>query len=212
MSDHRDRAILKIDRNSTPSVNKRAQAVTNGMGADPNRFPAPNPPLADVQAQIAKVSAAEQVVETRTKGAAAARNVQRGILVGMLETQRAYVQSVCDANPEQAKAIIEAAGMVVATSPTRNEPLLEITGGVQSGTVDLDANATILTGKSGRKVFYNWQWTADGGKTFASAPATVQAKTTIANLTPLTMVGFRVSTTGAEGPGEWSPIVTVLVQ
>ena len=37
------------------------------------------------------------------------------------------------------------------------------------------------------------------------------AKTMIANLTPLTMVGFRVSVNGVNGPGEWSQLVTVLV-
>ena len=208
---YRVRAILKINRNSTASVLAKAHAVNNGMGADPARFPAPVPPLATLEAQIQIVDAAEQLVATRAKGAAAERDVQRGILVGMLETARHYVQMLCDANSGQAVAIIEAAGMAVAIAPTRNDPILKVTDGFQSGTVTLDAHAALLAGKSGRKALFNWQWTTDGGKVFNDAPSTFHAKTMIANLTPLTMVGFRVSVTGVNGLGEWSQLVTVLV-
>ena len=208
---HRVRVILKVNRYSTPSVPATAHAVSNGMGADLARFPAPAPPLATLEAQIQTVDAAEQLAATRAKGAAAARNVQREILVGMLETERSYVQTLCDTSPEQAVAIIEAAGMAVATAPIHNDPILKVTGGNQSGTVALDANATILAGRSGKKAFFNWQWTTDGGNVFNNAPSTPQAKTMIANLAPLTMVGFRVSITDVNGPGEWSQVVTVLV-
>src|SRR5262249_5496615 len=161
--------------------------------AAPARFPAPVPPLATLEAQIQAVDAAEQLAATRAKGAAAARNVQREILVGMLETERSYVQTLCDTNPAEAVAIIEAAGMAVAAAPVRNDPILKVTDGIQSGTVGLDANAAVLAGRRGKKAFFNWQWTTDGGKTFNDAPSTPHAKTMIANLMPLTMIGFRVS-------------------
>src|SRR4029078_1897255 len=114
---------------------------------------------------------------TRAKGAAAARNVQREILIGMLETERAYVQTLCDAKPAQAVATIEAAGMTVAIPSVRSDPILKVRGGPQSGTVFLDANAAVLVGKRGRKIFFNWQWTTDGGKTFNTTPSTPVAKT-----------------------------------
>lgn len=208
----RIRAILKINRHNTASVLTRAHAVSNGMAADPTRFAAPVPPLALLEAQIAKLDLAEQRTSTRIKGAAAARNVEREALVGMLETQRSYVQTLCDASPELAMAIIAAAGMGVATSAVRDTPILQATLGAISGTVNLDANAGALVGKSGKKACFNWQWTTDGGTTFHNAPSTPHARTTIEGLTPLTRVGFRVSVTSVKGPGEWSQVVTLLVQ
>jgi hypothetical protein len=209
---HRVRAVLKIIRTSTSSVLARAHAIHNGMAANPAQYAAPVPPLAALQAQIAKLDGAEQLAATRAKGAAAARDVERAALIGMLETERAYVQTLADASPDQAVAVIEAAGMLVAEVAVHDNPLLEATTGAPSGTVYLDANATVLAGKTGKKTFFNWQWTPDGGKTFTSAPSTAHGKTTIASLTPFTMVGFRVSVTDAKGPGEWSQVVSLLVQ
>jgi hypothetical protein len=208
---HRSRAILRLKRKSTASVLGKAYAVLHGMGADVTRFSTPTPPLGTLKDQVAKVEVAEHLVGTRVKGAAAARNVQREILIRMLETECFYVQTLCNASPDQAVAIIEAAGLSVATTPVRNQATLKVTRGIPSGTVELDANATALAGRSGKKTCFNWQWTPDGGTTFTSVPTTPHAKTTIANLPPLTRVGFRVSTTTIKGPAEWSQIVTTLV-
>jgi hypothetical protein len=70
--------------------------------------------------------------------------------------------------------------------------------------VTLDAHAALLAGKSGRKALFIWQWTTDGGKVLNGVPSTFHAKTMIANLTPLTMAGFRVIVNGVNGPDEWS--------
>ena len=43
------------------------------------------------------------------------------------------------------------------------------------------------------------------------ATRTTPVDASIENLPPLTMVGFRVNVAGVDGPGEWSPIMTVLV-
>jgi hypothetical protein len=129
----------------------------------------------------------------------------------MLETERSYVQALGNASPDQAVALIEAAGLSVAATAVRNQAILKVKPGIPSGTVDLDANATALAGKSGKKTCFNWQWTADGGATFTSAPTTPHAKTRVANLPPLTRVGFRVSTSTIDGPDEWSQIVTTLI-
>ena len=212
ISIHRVRAILNIDPNRTASVLTTAHAVNNGMAADPKLFLAPVPPLATLEAQITTVDDAEQLAVTRAKGAIATRNLQRRILVGMLETERSYVQTLCDTSQEKAIAIVEAAGMVVAKVPIRSDPVLKVTVGLQSGTMVLDANVTALVGKTGKKAFFNWQWTTDGGSTFHDAPSTPHGKTMIASLTPLTMVGFRVSVTTVNGPGEWSQVVTALVR
>jgi hypothetical protein len=208
---YRRRAILKLNRQSTASVLEKTHAILHGMGADVTRFSAPVPSLAALRDQAAKVEVAEQRIGTRAKGAAAARDIQREILIGMLETECFYVQTLANASPDQAVALIEAAGLSVAATPVRNQAILRVKSGIPSGTVELNANATALAGKTAKKTCFNWQWTADGGATFTSVPTTPHAKTTVANLPSLTRVGFRVSTSTIKGPEEWSQIVTTLI-
>ncbi len=81
------------------------------------------------------------------------------------------------------------------------------------GSVNLEANAGALLGAdAGRKHFFSWGYTTDG-KTFISIPSTPDARTTVAGLTPLTTVGFRVAVTVSKTPmSAWSQVVELLVQ
>lgn len=210
----RARAALMIDTEKTSSVMGRAKGMNAGMGANVPLFPAPNPALSVIVAQTVVVDKAEVVAATGVKGGAAARNVQLGILVGMLEMEMGYVQSVADksSTPEQAVSTIEAAGLTVARVGSHTKPILGVKQGPQAGSVVLDANAAALTGKGRKKTFFNWAYTVDGGKTFIAMPSTPKAKTTLANLTPLTTVGFRVSVTRSDGTtDEWSQVIAFLV-
>jgi hypothetical protein len=73
------------------------------------------------------------------------------------------------------------------------------------------ANVALLSARTGKKVFFNWQYSGDGGKTWITAPSTPYGRTDIAGLTPMTTYSFRVSVTDAKGPDAWSQVVTVLV-
>ena len=211
---HRARAVLKIKKKVPVSVTDKAKAMDLGIAAHPAVFTVVNPALSVVAAQTAVVDKANVVAGTHAKGAAAARNVQLAILVGMLETQTNTVQGLADqaATWEQAVSIIELAALTVARVGKRAKPILAITQGPQPGSVVLDANATALAGPGKKKSFFNWGYTLDGGKTFIPLPSTPKARTTLANLTPLTTVGFRVSITKSNGiAGDWSQVVAFLV-
>ncbi len=211
---HRARGVLKIQRQKTVSVTGRANAMCTGIGGNTALFATPNPSVSTVQNQIVAVDKAEVLAATRAKGAAAARNVQRTSLVGMLEAWLTYAQGISDtsSSTEQAVSTLLAAGLLVALVGQHNKAILTVTQGPQPGTAALSANKTALTGGSAKKYFFNWQYTADGGKTFVSMPSTPKAKTTLANLTPLSTYGFRVSITNSAGiPGEWSQVVSFLV-
>ena len=209
---NRIRCIARMNPKSAVSVLGRVYAINTGMGKDPALYSAPVPLLPVLMAQAGKVSAAQQLVGTRAAGAAAARDVQLVVLAGMVETERSYTQTLCDAHPDQAIAIAEGAGFLVATSPGHYKALLKVGLGTAPGTVHLEANATVLAGKKRRaQTCFHWEWTPDGGKTVLGAPSTPHAKTTIANLPPLTTVGFRVNMTNGKGTGEWSQWVTILI-
>ena len=207
------RATLKVKKNNTSSVQGRANSVVAGIGQSPALASLAANATA-IQNQIGVVDKAQTVASTKAKGTASARNVQRNLLVGMLKTILPLVQAIAEASPtlEGSIAVIEAAGLVVALIPTRIKPVLAAEMGPQSGTVLLEANATALGAAHGRKTFFNWQASPDGGKTWVTLPPTPKCKTSAANLTPLTTYGFRVAVTSSSGvTGEWSPIVSLIV-
>jgi hypothetical protein len=51
---------------------------------------------------------------------------------------------------------------------------------------------------------YEWQWSADGGKTWTTAPATQQAKTVLTGLPSGVMCLFRYHAVTRKGTSNWS--------
>jgi hypothetical protein len=205
---------MDILRSNTPAVCGKAKAVCQGIGAHPGTFGTPSPALASILAQEAVVDQAEVLAGTRAKGTAKARNVQRGILVSMLEAELMYVQGIADqaATVEAAAAVIEAAAYTVALVSKYQKPLLQVKQGPTSGAVLIIAHARLLTGGSKRRCFFGWQYSPDGGKTWITLPSTPKASTTLTGLTALTVYSFRVNVTMSDAiPGEWSQVITFLV-
>ena len=210
---HRARGILDIVRDNTGSVTGRAKSMNTGMGNHTNVFSSPFVPLAQLANQVILVDNAEIVAATRAKGSAQLRNVQRNLLVGMMETQLTYIQQCADkaATPEEAASILLLGGVKVAGVGHYYKQILTVKQGPQPGTVLLYAFARLLRNGEQGSVFFNWQSTSDG-KTLVNLPSTPKSKTSVANLTPLQSYGFRVSCTMPDGiPGEWSQIVNFLV-
>jgi hypothetical protein len=123
-------------------------------------------------------------------GAAAQRDAALTVVATSLELIRAFVEQLCNASPEQAATLAQQAGMSIPTRAPRAKVPLRARQGDQPGTVILYASVSLLAiGKGGR--FFSWESSIDGGKTWASAPSTPDAKTTIAGLPVLTEVLFR---------------------
>jgi hypothetical protein len=210
---HRARAALDIDRNKTASVVGRANVMCVGLDNHAGLFPNPTVPTSALKAQVVVVNEAEIVAASRAKGTATARNVQRNILVGMLEVELVYIQTVADqaATWDQAVAIIEAGGLPVAEIPMRTKDVLVIKQGPKPGSVILDANVGALAGGLRGRFFFNWEYTLDG-KTYVTLPSTPNHTTAVHGLAPLTSVGFHVSVTDmSNATGAWSQTVFFLV-
>jgi hypothetical protein len=210
---HRARAALNIDRDKTVSVVGRTNAMCVGLDNHAALFPNPTVPTSALKAQVVVVNEAEIVAASRAKGTAKARNVQRNILVGMLEIELVYIQTIADqaATWDQAVAIIEAGGLPVAQIPKQTKDILMVKQGPKSGSVILEGNVGALAGPSRRRFFFNWEYTLDG-KTYVTLPSTPSRTTTVHGLTPLTSVGFHVSVTDMNNvTGPWSPTVFFVV-
>jgi hypothetical protein len=212
----RYRAVFGAELTKFVAVIDRATAMATGLGSDTVTYATPNPPLPVYKGLITNATTAQAEMKTRAVGTRATRDVQVGLLIGGMESQRLYVQSLADANQSRAVEIIENAGLVVAASPTHTKLLLALRNSPQSGSVVCDANVGMLIGTGAPHPyaarFFGWQYTIDGSKTFVTAPTTAHGKTVISGLTPSTVVGVRVNITILGVTSAWSDVATILVR
>jgi hypothetical protein len=176
------------------------QAMT-GNAAYPN----PDPPLATIQAAIADLESAEAAVHTRARGAVATRNEKRAALIALLQQLKGYVQKVADVDREHAPSLIQSAGMSVKNMAVHPKRVFGVKRGKVSGSVAL------VTASAGNRASYEWQISADGGKSWQLAPVTTQSRTTITGLQPGAMYAFRCRPVTGKGEGDWSQALSLVV-
>ena len=181
------------------------QCIVHGMSNNP-AFPTPQPALSVISAAVSDLQAAETVALTRVKGSAAARNDKRAVLKSLLEQVRGYVQMVADATPENGATIIQSAGLAVRKLPTHAARSFTAKQGAVSGT------AKVYAVSAARRASYEWQYSTDGGKTWLSAPVTLQAKATFTGLAAGSTAMFRYRAVTKAGEGDWSQPVALLVK
>ena len=182
-----------------------ATGVAHAMTNNP-AFPAPVPALSALSAAVSDLQAAETVALTRAKGTAAARNDKRAVVVSLLRQLGGYVQAIADATPENGATIIQRAGIPVRKATVRATRVFGAKAGPVTGSAKL--TATIAA----RRASYEWEYSADGGKTWVSAPSTLQAKTTVTGLPVGTSVLFRYKSVTKTGEGDWSQGLALLVK
>jgi hypothetical protein len=169
-------------------------------------FPTPVPTPAAITKATDELQVAETAVLTRVKGAVPVRNQKRAALVALLEQLRGYVQTVADADPANSAAIIASSGLAVRKTTPRKPHVFAVKAGPLTGT------AHLVTAFAGQRASYEWQYSADGGKTWIPAAVTLQAKATIAGLVPGATVQFRYRPVTRAGQGNWSEPVSLIVQ
>jgi hypothetical protein len=189
---------------SVPALITYARGVVSRMTGNPS-FPSPTPTLAAITAAIGDLQTAEIAALSRTKGAVASRDEMRTVLVGALQHLRAHIQSVADADPSKAASVIESAGVAVRKTATRGARAFAAKPGPVAGV------AKITTVAASRRASYEWQYSTDGGKTWVTAPATLQAKTTIAGLASGSTVQFKYRAVTRTGESDWSQPVSMMV-
>ena len=125
-----------------------------------------------------------------------------------MEAWARIVQVAADANPSQARAIIESMSMFVKVVTIREKLPLTIDVLPQPGTV----KATAKAGPKGARVFFEFQYSVDGGKSWLPGGMSTDSFIVITGLPSATWVGFRYRTTRKNVPGPWSQVVTDLVR
>ena len=202
------RSSLNLPRNVSALIT-HAQAIVLAMSGNP-AFPSPTPTLAQLTQATSDLQAAETAALTRTRGTVAVRDEKRAVLVMRLQEMRATVQATANANPETAASVIQSAGLALlqAVRPRperiRGDGMSRVSGSVQVVTV---AAAT------GGASAYDWQSsTDDGGKTWVSAPSTLQAKTAVAGADAGCDGALPAPRRhGEDGVSDWSQGVSIIV-
>jgi hypothetical protein len=189
---------------SVPALITYAKGIVTRMTANPS-FPNPTPTLAAVTAAIDDLQVAEAAALARTKGAVATRNDKRAVLVLLLKQLRGYIQTTADTSAENGAAIIESAGTAVRKTPTRLARAFAAKPGPVSGT------AKVVARKAAQRASYEWQHSTDGGKTWITAPVTLQSKTTIAGLAAGATVLFKSRAVTKAGEGDWSQPASLVI-
>ena len=203
-STHRSIVTLNLPE-KVPALITYASGIAQGMTNNPS-FPSPTPTIAVIQAAIADLQASETAALARAKGAVAVRNEKRAALVALLQQLRTYVQTTADPNPTTAPSLIQSAGMAVRKTVTRRARVFAAKVGSVSGTADL------VTASAGPRASYEWQYSADGGKTWVTLPPTLQAKTNVGGLQSATTVEFKYRAVTKTGATDWSAPVSLVVQ
>ena len=166
------------------------------------------PAIAQVGQDVAALDAAGVPAKNRVPGAVAARDLKDRTCKEDMEAWARIVQVAADANPSQARTIIESMGMFVKTITIREKLPLTIEVQQVPGAVKAVAKA----GPKGTRVFFEFQYSADGGKTWLPGGMTTDSSIVITGLPSATYVGFRYRTTNKNVPGPWSQVVTDLVR
>ncbi|HEX8794059.1 MAG TPA: fibronectin type III domain-containing protein [Polyangiaceae bacterium] len=200
---HRTLAALKLPRRVALLV-AHAGAIVASM-TDAPHFPSPVPPLWVVSKAISDLQNAETAALTRTTGTAATRNEKRTMLVSLLHQLRGYVQVIAEADPENARAIIESAGMFVRKEPERPLRVFSAKPGTASGEVK------IVAPFAGKGTSYEWEYSIDGGATWFTMPPTIQSSTSLVGLTPGSRVMFKFRSVTRRGVSAWSEPIRVTV-
>ena len=196
--------VLKKPR-AVNDIISLAQAIEAAMSANATTFPSPTPTMVKYSSDINALVAAQTVALTRAKGAVQTRDAKLAVVVTDMSQLRGYVEAVAEANPVNASAIANSAGMDLRKPTVRSKNDVNVKQAALSG-------SAIVTAKVGtlKRSSHEWQYSTDGGKTWLAATATLQAKTTITGLTPATTVLFRTRAI-TERPTMWTDPASLLV-
>jgi hypothetical protein len=197
--------VLKLPR-PVPGIISMAQAIEAAMSAAATTFPSPTPTMTQFTSDINALVTAESAARTRAKGAVQTRNAKLAVVVADLHQERAYVEAVANATPANAAAIAISAGLELRTPAVRSKNAINVKQAPASGSVEVTAKVGNLKRSS-----HEWQYSADGGKTWVTVAPTTQAKTTVTGLTPATTVVFRTRAITPAGPTAWTDPVSLQV-
>ena len=198
-------AVLMLPR-STKELLTFGKAVHDAMDGNPN-FPRPNPPLSVFRANLATLDDAETKAAGRGHGAVPARDAAKRLVVNDMYHLCDYVQGVAETIPlpEAAAAVITSAFMKVRKAPQR------VTQEFSAKNTGIPGQVALTAKPAAPVASYYWEHSLDQ-ETWTPVPETLQARTTIDGLPWAKVAYFRFRALTRTGKGDYSQVVSLLVQ
>jgi hypothetical protein len=183
------------------SANHYVQCMTGNV-----HFPAPTPTLAAVDAQILVLTAAYNVSLTRVKGAANKMHVELSTLKVLLKGLAGYVETMANADPQNAENIINSSGMPVKKTPVHQPKIFSAVAMKTPGMVRLNSKAV-------PRASYVYEMTTDltNAASWTNIFIGGQVKFDKTGLTSGTRYYFRVAVSIKGVLSAWSHDLSVLV-
>lgn len=208
----RPRPALGIERTDVPGVLSRAGIMHAAIVLAAAKFPLLPVSMAAFLLLLEAASAAQVAAGSRAKGLAALRGTKIDALWAAMLSLRTYVENLCaTVDATSARALIEAAGLLIGKAPRHDKALLAATFIPATGVVHLAVNAKLLIGgKTSKKTSFTWSWSTDLGETWSAPLHTNYGEADVPGLGPGTYQ-FRVFATVGETAGEpTNPVVLTL--
>ena len=211
----RPHAIFGTEKKDTSGVLGRSQTMYSSISQNIAMFAGLPITMAAFLALITLLATAQQAATgTKAKGTASTHNSKRNAVWAAMVNLQSFVQGLADSmSVADATTLIDAAGLLVAKAATRQKETLTAALTAAQGVVHLAANRSVLVGNTDahKNVTFNWEMSADGGKTWQGLPSSSYASTNAPGLTLMTTYAFRVSVTVGNTQGAWSQAVSLLV-
>ncbi len=166
----------------------------------------PNPTPGTILAATTALETANTAAGAGGKGLVAARGLKEKALRTNLNSWGSYLETLAAANPGQEKMILEAGGARERATGRYVKPPLRLTQPGGPGT----ARAACRAAPKGKKAFYGWRLSLDGGKTFILSQ-TNDSYTNFANIPSGTEIQVEFNVTMKNVTSAWSAPATLLV-
>jgi len=178
------------------------------LGENASLFPSPSPPLNDVNDDVDALEEAQGKAQTRTVGTSTTRDLEYDQVLQDIHGLLNYVQTLADktSNEAEAKNLITRSGFEIKSRGIRLKVPLKAQNTKLKGIVKL------LAKSAGKRASYNWQMSADKGKTWIDLPHTMKATTFVKGLETGAQLEFRCRSVTIEGVSAWCIPVTLVVQ
>lgn len=197
-------AVLKLNGLAAAKVIKIVNAIVTKMTGNVN-FTTPNPTLPSITTQVGVVSTA--LSNATNKPTRAVLAVQLRLLMLMMTTLRAYVQTVANVNAETAEAVVLSSGMDVKKITPRQKRIFNVVNTLISGTVKAGCPKV----KGGRAYAFQYTSTPEDPKSMISAGILPAAECTVEDLVSGTEYTFYYASITKTGQSDWSDGISIVV-
>jgi hypothetical protein len=200
----RKQIALRLWTLSVPEKIVKARFIVVSMDGNPN-FPSPNPPLAEITANVDKLEEAFLIVTGGRRGGASVVKDKELVLDVSLKFLAAYVEVIANSNLETAESMILSAGMSIKIQGIPRPKNFDVSITERPGEVKLITRYT-------PNAVYTWQYTATPSKeeSWEEIGRTTKATIIKSDLQSGTRYHFRVGRVDRQGIHPWSNVLNII--